>query len=328
MNAKYIRVTVNGNTENDWASISEIRAFSKPASTDPGTGTGNQTDPGTGTGNQTDPGTGTGNQTDPGTGTGNQTDVFGIKKIYPDKPNGEKWFMNMNNPSSDNRFDPKLTLKKNADGSYKVTSDKVRMNVMTSSGYHQDAIKTYDQKELSTKGYMQDIKDWRNIEMTGYVKINSASDSDFDLTWYSRGGHHNSDEPCEGTSYKGGLFKDGRSRFAKEQWHSGGYSFTPAQKNIDSIEDKWIGYKAIMYNTVVDGKPAVKLENWVDENNNGQWKKVFGYTDSGGFGEDGDRCGGSPDELISWGGPVATFRWDGTSNVDIKNLSVREIAAN
>ena len=68
LKAKYIRVTVNGNTENDWASISEIRAFSKPSSTDPGT------DPGTGTGNQTDPGTGTGNQTDPGTGTGNQTD--------------------------------------------------------------------------------------------------------------------------------------------------------------------------------------------------------------------------------------------------------------
>ena len=174
--------------------------------------------------------------------------------------------MNMNNPSSDNRFDPKLTLKKNADGSYKVTSDKVRMNVMTSSGYHQGDIKTYDQNQLSANGYMQAIKDWRNIEMTGYVKINSASDSDFDLTWYSRGGHHNSDEPCEGTSYKGGLFKDGRSRFAKEQWHSGGYSFTPAQKNIDSIEDKWIGYKAIMFNTVVNGEPAVKLENWVDEN--------------------------------------------------------------
>ena len=35
LKAKYIRVTVNGNTENDWASISEIRAFSKPSSTDP-----------------------------------------------------------------------------------------------------------------------------------------------------------------------------------------------------------------------------------------------------------------------------------------------------
>ena len=265
---------------------------------------------------------------DPNPGPSNGTDVFGVKKIYKDKPNGEKWFMNMVNPSSDNRFDPKLTLKKNADGSYKVTSDKVRMNVFTSTGYHQGDIDTYDQKSLSAKGYMQAVNDWRNLEITGYVKINSASDSDFDLSWYAHGGKHNSDVPCEGTSYKGGLFKDGRSRFAKEQWHSGGYSFTPAQKNIDSIVGKWVGFKTVMFNTVVNGEPAVKLENWVDESNNGQWKKVFGYTDSGGFGEDGDRCGGSPDQQISWGGPIVTFRWDGTSNVDIKNLSVREIAAN
>ncbi len=248
MKAKYIRVTVDGNTENDWASISEIRAFSKPSSTDPVQPRYRPRQPNRPRYRPRQP-----KQTQ-----ATQTDVFGVKKIYPDKPNGEKWFMNMNNPSADNRFDPKLTLKKNADGSYKVTSDKVRMNVMTSSGYHQGDIATYDQNQLSAKGYMQDIKDWRNIEITGYVKINSASDSDFDLTWYSRGGHHNSDEPCEGTSYKGGLFKDGRSRFAKEQWHSGGYSFTPAQKNIDSIEDKWIGYKAIMFNTVVNGRACCK----------------------------------------------------------------------
>lgn len=306
LKAKYIRVTVFGNTENDWASISEIRAYSKPSSTSPTPDPDPDPDP------------------DPNSGV----DIFGVKKIYPDKPNGEKWFMNMNNPNSDSRFDPKLTLKKNADGSWKVTSDKVRMNVFTSTGYHQDDIDTYDQKQLSTKGYMQAVNDWRNVEITGIVKINSASDSDFDLTWYAHGGKHNSDVPCEGTAYKGGLFKDGRSRFAKEQWHSGGYSFTPAQKNIGSIEDKWVGYKAIMYNTVVNGKPAVKLENWVDENNDGNWKKIFGYTDSGGFGDEGDRCGGSPDQLLSWGGPIVTFRWDGSSNVDIKNLSVREIAVN
>ena len=46
MNAKYIRVTVNGNTENDWASISEIRAFSKPSSTDHHPGPGPDPNPG------------------------------------------------------------------------------------------------------------------------------------------------------------------------------------------------------------------------------------------------------------------------------------------
>ena len=46
LNATYIRVTVNGNTENDWASISEIRAFSKPSSTGPGPGPGPDPNPG------------------------------------------------------------------------------------------------------------------------------------------------------------------------------------------------------------------------------------------------------------------------------------------
>jgi hypothetical protein len=29
---------------------------------------------------------------------------------------------------------------------------------------------------------------------------------------------------------------------------------------------------------------------------------------------------------ITWGGPLATFRWDSASDVDFKWLSVREIA--
>jgi hypothetical protein len=38
-----------------------------------------------------------------------------------------------------------------------------------------------------------------------------------------------------------------------------------------------------------------------------------------------NRCGGDPDQLITWGSPVATFRWDGTADVDFRDLSVREI---
>jgi hypothetical protein len=248
-----------------------------------------------------------------------------VTKIYPDKPNGEKWYMNMIDPNNDPRFDPKSDLSKNPDGSWKKVDSQVRMNVFTSTGYDPSKIQTYDQSVLATKGFMQAANDWRNIEMTGYVRINSASDSDFDLTWYGRGAKH-SDIPCEGTSYKGNLKLDGSSRFSKEQWHSGGYSFTPTTNVLQSsIVGKWIGFKAIIYNTVVNGKDAVKLENWVDKNANDVWTKIYGYTDSGGLGEDGEECGGTPDQLISWGGPISTFRWDGTSNVDVKNLSVREI---
>jgi hypothetical protein len=31
-----------------------------------------------------------------------------------------------------------------------------------------------------------------------------------------------------------------------------------------------------------------------------------------------NRCGGAPDQLITWGSPVATFRWDDTADVVLR----------
>jgi hypothetical protein len=47
--------------------------------------------------------------------------------------------------------------------------------------------------------------------------------------------------------------------------------------------------------------------------------------DSGGWGDEGVHCGGDQDQIITWGGPIATFRWDNASDVDFKHFSVREI---
>ncbi|HEY9492605.1 MAG TPA: hypothetical protein VIP56_11510, partial [Nitrososphaeraceae archaeon] len=95
--------------------------------------------------------------------------------------------------------------------------------------------------------------------------------------------------------------------------------------------------KFVMYNlppkignitmtTATTANTPVKLENWINENADGKtWKKIDEKTDNGGWGKDGERCGGLPDQIITWGGPIATFRWDGANEVDIKNFSVREI---
>ena len=47
--------------------------------------------------------------------------------------------------------------------------------------------------------------------------------------------------------------------------------------------------------------------------------------DSGDWGKEGKECNGKKDQIITWGGPIATFRWDGATDVDFKFLSVREI---
>ena len=201
------------------------------------------------------------------------------------------------------------------------------MGVFTSSGFHPEEIKTLNHNEIALAGYMQSPNDWKDVEITGYVKLNSGNNDNF--VWYARGARHTgygSPQGCEGVAYKGDLFYDGSTRFSKEQWHTGGYVFGEFGKNIGPIKDKWVGLKVIMYNIVQDDNTMVKLELWVDKNNNNDWTKAAEKIDKGGWGNAGGECGGEADQIITWGGPIASFRWDGATDVDIKKFSVREIA--
>ena len=255
-------------------------------------------------------------------------DIFGIKKIYPTKLGGEEWFMDMENPTGDGRFDPKTEITRNADGSWKVKNDKVRMNVFTSTGYDNSKITTIDHAALDQKGYMQSPNDWKNVEITGYVKVNKIKSED-NFAWYARGGFHGDEEPCEGVAYKVDLFYEGDAQVAKEQWHVE-YSKTEARPTgVPALEGKWTGFKAIIYNIQQpNGKIAVKTEAFVDKEGTGEnWIKVFEETDGGGWGRAGTDCGKEPDQIVTWGGPVATFRWDNANDVDVKDLSIREISA-
>ncbi|HYO58810.1 discoidin domain-containing protein [Archangium sp.] len=286
--ARYVRVTVDGTTLDDWASISEVAAIT----------------------------------TSPTTGT----DVFGVKMIYPTKEGGETWFL-QEEALKDTRFDPRDTITRNADGSWKMKSTQVRMHVLTSSGYDSEKIPTYDRDVLASRGYMQAANDWKNVEMTGFVKVNAASDMSDNFAWYARGGRHTDSLACEGSSYKGSLHYDGRVRWQKESWHVS-YDQTAYEPGTSSLMGRWVGFKSIMKNTTYNGKPAVKLELWLNESaDKVTWTKVYDITDYGQMGGDASHCGGAEDAMpITWGGPLATFRWDSASDVDFKWLSVREIA--
>ncbi len=380
-NARYVRVTVNGNTANAWASITELDIFrSKSSSNSPPTANSqsvsvNKDTPKAITLAASDPngdtltytkltnpvhGTLTGTAPSltytPSTGyTGSDsftfkandgkvdsnvatisitisssspagTDKFGIKKLYATKSAGEEWFLNMANPTSDARFNPQNTITKNSDGSWKMKSSKVRMGVYTSSGYSSSKIPTLDHSKIASKGYMLAPNDWKNIEMTMYAKVNVAG-SDDNFAPYGRGGRHTGGgypDGCEGSAYKGDLFFSGKVRFAKEQWHVS-YVFTNYETGTTSIKGKWVGFKFVVYNFQLSGKTVVKTELWLDKNNDGNFVKVDENVDKGGWGNTGRECNGAPDQIITWGGPIATFRWDTATDVDFKNLSVREI---
>src|ERR671926_1394374 len=178
--------------------------------------------------------------------SGVSVDRFGIRELYPTKKGGEEWFMNMDDPNHDPRAGkgegPSTTFvqRNDYDGSWKVESNEVRYGALTSSGYNPQLITTLNQQDLAAKGYMQSPNDWKNVEMTGYLKLIS-SPSDDQFNWYNRGGRHVDSRPCEGTAYKSDImyYFSGKTRFNKEQWFGKGYAFTPPKTvSNSSIQSK------------------------------------------------------------------------------------------
>jgi hypothetical protein len=248
--------------------------------------------------------------------------VFKVKEIYPTKLGGREWLINMANPTSDKIFDPQSTITKQPDGSWQIQGrqtnskfgNEVRMNVNTPEGQEQ----------------------WKNVEITGYAKVISAADSlsNDHLDWYARGGKHTDDAPCDGSALKGWLSIDGIASWVKEIWFPGGYTdekdkVQATTTNDNSILGRWIGWKVVMYN--IDNNKAVKMESYLDDQDNNHWKKVTDLVDNGGWyarGSDEEfysaGCGRAKDYIITNAGPIATFRSD-KMLWDFSDLSVREI---
>ena len=246
-----------------------------------------------------------------------EVDKFGIQKIYPTKQGGREWFLNMDNPLLDSNF--AITFDENItrqdEDSWNISGRAVRLNVNTPPNLPQ----------------------WKNVEITGYAKINEVlSDAnstvkDEDLSWYARGGRHNTKVPCEATAYIGGIYVDGSVGWKKEIWFIGGYT---DEKGADKVTTtpligRWIGWKVIMYN--IDNDTAVKLESYIDNTNTNFWIKVSDLVDDGGwYSKSNDSefysagCDRDKDFVVTNGGPVVTFRSDNLT-WEFKDLSIREI---
>ena len=253
------------------------------------------------------------------TSDGQRFDKFGIEKIYPTRENGREWYVNMENLTADNLFDTNVAdFSKQPDGSWRVGSSD-------SDGEYQGVYHVVLSANTSL-GQME----WKNVEITGYLRMVETSDDESAVQWYARGGRHSDEVPCEGTSIKGRLHANGEVGWVKEIWHDGGYTEENATaKPADSIMDRWVGYKAIIYN--INNDSAVAMEAYLDDDNNNQWRKVNDFIDNGGwYSSSSDsvfssaKCGKSKDHIITNSGPIASFRSDGVE-WDFKNLSVREI---
>jgi hypothetical protein len=259
-------------------------------------------------------------------------DRFGTLQIYPTVHGGREWFINMEDPFGDKfvSINSDTSVNHQSDGSWRVNGSKVRIRIETPPGQ----------------------EEWKNVEMTGYVRIispmsttgsnkySSQSDGEEDgdsldphLTWRARGGRHNDIVPCEGTALNGGLYIDGKVAWKKEIWHTGGYTDARGISHIStSLINKWIGWKTAMYN--INNNSAVKMESYLDINADNNWIKVSEVEDNGGwYADTSDEifysadCDRKKDYIITNSGPIATFRADNLV-FDFKNFSIREIIPN
>jgi hypothetical protein len=281
-----------------------------------------------------------------------EVDEFGIRKIYPSWAFHEPWVLGKGNWKTRADFDEASSSDENGSLILNCTNYGSVFPPLDHPGRgrtHVYAIPPFggqdeppfvtetDQSKLRSRGYMGTPKDWKNVEITLYGKVNgvgaSLRASQFALAARTaRHGGFRVDE-CEGTALYAVLDVEGRASLGKELAHveNGGYAVSSEETFEDRVTNnlmhRWIGMKGIFYNKS-NGNP--KLELWLDKDANNDWGDgpVIEYEDDGNWslpeGED-NVCGGYKNEKITWGSPIVLFRWDYLTDVDIKYASVREI---
>ena len=256
-------------------------------------------------------------------------DKLGVLEIYPTAPGGQTWFFNSTAPA-DGQFDENNAgITKNADGSWHVEPGTTRMLAFTKnsgilSAETRGNLSTYDYSELAKTGYWYAPQDWKNVEITGYFKVTNIKGSGEEISVVSRGVRHDDIyDGCGGASYHNNIdIVKGQFRFKKEMWHADYDKGPYTGINISSVLNKWFGFKGIVYN-MPDGN--VKLETFVDKDNNNHWEKAAEMIDKSDWGNDMIQCNAAtPGEKITWGSPEIIFKTN-EKTFDFQKLSVREI---
>jgi len=236
-------------------------------------------------------------------------DKFGIEEIYPVADNGAVWYINNENPQSDNNF--YFRSLEDIDLDKEERQGEFKMDAETGTERHGVRIHVD-----SPNG------EWKNVEMSGYFKLLDGQD---EFTLIARHGpSYHEDGGCDAYGYYGMLSAEGDAFFKKKTYHhGGGYTARTAvaENVVSEVQDRWIGIKFMVYDV---NEEDVKLELWIDdgdETNN--WKKVTEYVDDGEWETDESHCD-RPEDYIIHSGTRASFRVD-NSEFEFKKLSVKEI---
>jgi hypothetical protein len=258
-------------------------------------------------------------------------DNTNMEMKYPLQNNGQSWYMKSNATTDPQMvlFDGELT--QNPDGSWKLIADaedtsesRMTLYVYTKDYVNKPRVSGSDHNVFEKNGYIYNQNDWKNVEITSYIKLKDNIDEQY-FAIDVRGERHNDDNSCVGTSYRTELSSNGNLEIRKEQWHP---FFGPSIiNNIGNVMDNWVGIKSIVYNVQVNGSTAVKIENYYNKDfQSDTWIKLDEVLDAGDWGDGGEKCNGKPDQIITWGGPIVSFYFSGIQEADIRDFSIREIS--
>jgi hypothetical protein len=199
----------------------------------------------------------------------------------------------------------------------------------TTSGYSLGKINK-NHSENSANGYMQDRNDFRNVEVTFYVKVVEALSNDC-IRLKCRTGKQIGVQNCEGCGIGFELYYDGTCRPFKERRMGDSLTYGMLEDSVGDIEGKWIGVKMCFFNTFFDQN--VKYELYLDTELSNNWRKYCQLVDDGTgmLAGGGMLCDGLMSQPITWGGPIIFLSWGNISDpngIIFKNISIREIDVN
>lgn len=286
-------------------------------------------------------------------------------KTNNDTGKAQQWFLN-HDPRGDIRTDGTNVIKdiRVVNGNIAIATispnhdnaDQVRIDVFAGNktnlktSLESDRNNKPNHSNLSQQGYMLKPNDWRNVEITEYVKVNelgSGTDNGGKhIELQARSGIHSSGYDCQGTSYHFNVYdENGRVKMEKEFKHANNYMTTrtdPEDSHVINnkqhflLNQGWIGIKMVVH----DAPNGVKVEGYLNvdspkdtDSPTNNWIPVLNKTDTGDNWKTKDGKGVCPSSnsntesgrLINWGGPIVIFRSDNLSDYEWKWASVREI---
>jgi hypothetical protein len=277
---------------------------------------------------------------------------FGMLMKYPSLDPKRDWYLS-DNPNNDSRITRKAQISDGkvcgnaTDGFYWCGDNgQIRIHVAPYVG-KDDSKCACDQGNILTRGYMETDKDWRNVEISGEMRLKGAGDS---LTIYARGEYHYSKSSsadcnsCKGSSVKVNINLGDQTvpeiRFAFETWHVN-YNHTiyypiPAEVLAGYqggiLYDQWFRFIYCIYN--IDNNSKVVNELYLSKGLTNDFVLIKKITVPGGVqwadGYNGAKACGCPTDTtpILWGGPIASYRWDDMDDdkaVSWRKLAIREI---